>query len=56
MLFPSELWIRIRFDLAVLDPDLYWEYGSGSRSMEIDYLVSCCSKGLLHLQICSFAY
>ncbi len=27
---------RIRSDLAVLDPDLYWEFGSGSRSMEID--------------------
>ncbi len=25
-----------RIDLAVLDPDLYWECGSGSKSMEID--------------------
>jgi hypothetical protein len=28
------LWIRIQ--LAVLDPDPYWECISGSRSMEID--------------------
>jgi hypothetical protein len=27
----------IRIDFALLDPDLYWECGSGSRSKEIDY-------------------
>jgi hypothetical protein len=38
------LWIRTRIyrgihiDLAVLDPDLYWECGSGSKSMEIDQI------------------
>ncbi len=26
----------LRIHLAVLDPDLYWECVSGSRSMEID--------------------
>jgi hypothetical protein len=26
----------IRIDLAALDPDPYWECGSGSRSVEID--------------------
>jgi hypothetical protein len=33
------LWIRIRVDLAVLDPDPYWErgFGSRSRSIEIDH-------------------
>ncbi len=40
---------QIRIHLAVLDPDLYWERGSGSRSMEIDQnfqidLVSSLSK------------
>ncbi len=32
----AELWIRIRIGSAVLDPNPYWECGSGSRSMEID--------------------
>jgi hypothetical protein len=39
--------IRIRIDLALLDPDLYWECGSGSRSKEIKYqknLISSLSK------------
>jgi hypothetical protein len=55
-----ELRIRIRnseiTSLAVLDPDPYWECGSGSRSMEIDQnlhkknLVSCLSKRLLYLR------
>ncbi len=45
-------WIRIL--LTVLDPDLYWECGSRSRSMEIDQnlqinLVSCLSKRFLYL-------
>ncbi len=45
--------IRIRIDLAVLDPDPYWECRSGSRSMEIDQnkqinLVSCLSKRFLY--------
>jgi len=49
------LWIRIRIDLAVLDPDPYWECGSGSRSMDIDkdlpiHLVSFLSKRLLYLR------
>ncbi len=40
------------FILGVLDPDLYWEFGSGSRSVEIDQneqinLVSCLSKRYL---------
>jgi hypothetical protein len=30
------LWIRIRIHFVVLDPDPYWEYGSGFRIMEID--------------------
>jgi hypothetical protein len=39
----------IRIHLAVLDTDLYWECGSGSRSMEIDQnfqidLLYCLSK------------
>jgi hypothetical protein len=47
------LWIRIRIDLAVLDPnpDPYWECesGTGSRRMEINQnyqinLVSCLSR------------
>jgi hypothetical protein len=29
-------WILIHIDLAVLDPDPYWECGSGSKSMEIE--------------------
>jgi hypothetical protein len=49
------LWIRIRIHLAVLDPDSYWECGSGSRSMKYDQnllinLVSCLSKRLLYLR------
>ncbi len=47
--------IRIRIDLAVLDPDPYWECGFGSRSMEIDRskqrnLVSGLSKSFLDLR------
>jgi hypothetical protein len=34
--YDSVLWIRIRIDLAVLNPDPYWECGSGFKSMEID--------------------
>ncbi len=30
----SLLWIRIRIHLAVLDPDPYWECGSGSMEMD----------------------
>jgi hypothetical protein len=33
---PTVLWIRIRIDLALLDPDPYEEYGSGSRRQDID--------------------
>jgi hypothetical protein len=28
--------LKVRIDLVLLDPDLYWECGSGSRSKEID--------------------
>jgi hypothetical protein len=44
--------IRIRFDLALLDPDLYWECGYRSRSKKIDkkktkkILISSLSKWL----------
>jgi hypothetical protein len=31
------LWIWIHIDVAVLDPDPYWERGSEYRSMEIDH-------------------
>jgi len=33
--YAQELWIRIRIDLTLLDPDPYWD-GSGSRSQKID--------------------
>jgi hypothetical protein len=41
--------------MDVLGPDPYWEYVSGSRSMEIDQnlqinLVSCLSKRLSYLR------
>jgi hypothetical protein len=55
------LWIRIHLDLAVLDPDPYWECvpGSGSRSKEIDQnlqinLVFCLSKMLFYLRLYIF--
>ncbi len=34
------LWIRIRINLAVLDPDPYWECGSGYKSMKIDQQIN----------------
>jgi hypothetical protein len=32
--------IRIRMDLVLLDPDLYWECGCGSRSREIYHKIT----------------
>jgi hypothetical protein len=34
--FSVVVWIRIRIDLALLDPDPYWEGRSGSSSKEIN--------------------
>ncbi len=34
--FLPVLWTWIRLDVALLDPDLFWESGSASRSMGID--------------------
>ncbi len=50
------MWILIRIDLVVLDPDPYRECGSGSMSMEIDQnlqinLVSCFSKRPVNLRM-----
>jgi hypothetical protein len=52
----------MRVHLAVLDPDPYWECGSGSRGMEID-CIYCISKRHLYLRrhvfvlpITSFTY
>ncbi len=63
----SVLWIQIRIHLDVLDPDPYWECGSGSgsRSMEIDQnllidLVSAFQKGFFTfvgtVPVCFLAY
>ncbi len=63
MRFKTVLWILIRIDLAVPDPDPYWECGSGSRSMEFYQinLVSCLLKRLfvvfyLRRYVLFFAY
>ncbi len=53
------IWIRIRIDSTVLDPDPYWECESRSRSMDIDKnsqinLVSCLSKRLFFTFLSTF--
>jgi hypothetical protein len=36
MVFYSVFWIRIRIHFGRLDPDLHWEYGSGSRRAKMN--------------------
>ncbi len=53
--------IRIRIDLAVLDPDLFLERGSGSRGIENGpicqlNLISCSSKMLFYLCVYNFSH
>ncbi len=59
------LWIRIRIELALLDPTPipYWECGSGSRNEEINKKpISSLSSGfctnvpVLRNVLCSIAY